>query len=99
MFPESLRYLDVSKNRLDNAGLNEILDRLPTSALRPSHDASSHARGPQSKPMSHKQPVTTTSPGLQSLICRENRLAEVPRLLYKQIHTLRELQVSVFDIL
>ncbi len=36
--------------------------------------------------------------GLQSFICQENRLTEVPRYLHNQALTLRELQVLLFSI-
>jgi hypothetical protein len=48
--------------------------------------------------MPHKPTMQAVSPGLQSLICRENRLTEVSRLLYRQTHTLRELQVNCFRV-
>lgn len=98
-FPVSLRYLEISKNRLDDFGVNVILTRVPISVPRTANDANAHARSGHSRQVPHKSAPVAIVPGLQSLICRENRLTEVPKLLSRQTHSLRELQVTILNLM
>lgn len=81
-FPSSLRVLNVCKNGLSVQHVDELISIVARSVSLP--HISHHEHGKQSR----------VPFGLQSLLCSENRLMELPRGLALLTGTLRELQVS-----